>query len=267
MTHARDLRYALVQFSPVWENIRENLVRLDQLMNQIEQCDLIVLPEMFSTGFSMNTSLAEAFPGDATRWMQKTAQAKNVLLCGSIMCSEHGSFYNRLIMAFPDGSIRHYDKKHLFKPSDEDRFYSPGKQILIAEYKGWRIAPFICYDIRFPEWLRNVRAGEHGVEAKYDLLIVVASWPAKRAYAWNQLCIARAIENQSPLLAVNRCGEDGNGFHYEGDSMALDSLGRVLQKTDAKEVIVSGSISRAEMELTRTQFPFLQAADPHPVRD
>lgn len=264
---SKDLRYALVQFSPVWEHVSENLSRLDRLINQIEPCDLIVLPEMFSTGFSMNTSHAEAFPGESTRWMQETARAKKVLLCGSIMCADEGSFYNRLIMAFPDGSIKHYDKKHLFKPSDEDRFYTPGKHLLIAEYKGWRIAPFICYDIRFPEWLRNLKPGKNGPEPKYDLLIVVASWPAKRAYAWNQLCIARAIENQSPLLAVNRCGEDGNGFYYEGDSMALDSLGRVLQKTDAKEVIVTGSISRSEMELTRTQFPFLQAADLSPVKD
>jgi predicted amidohydrolase len=218
-----DLRVTLVQTDLAWEDRATNLKNLAETIGaQADHGDLIVLPEMFATGFSMAPqALAETMTGESVQWLHQIATSAGSTVTGSLMIEDGGHYHNRLFWVSPDGVQATYDKKHLFTFAGEDKVYTPGETPLQVSLKGWQIRPSICYDLRFPVWTRN-RA------PFYDLAIFVANWPAKRAAHWRSLLKARAIENQSYVVGVNRVGRDGNGHEYLGDSMAIDPLGRII---------------------------------------
>src|SRR5699024_11051193 len=205
-----------------------------------EKTDLIVLPEMFSTGFTMNPeTLAEEMNGPTMKWMLEQAQKFSCVVTGSLPIKEDGKFFNRLIWMRPDGSFEHYDKRHLFGLGKEDRVYSPGNKKLFVELNGWKICPVICYDLRFPVWLRNTNA-------EYDILLVVANWPEKRSSHWKALIPARAVENQAFVIGVNRVGHDGNEVYHAGDSMCIDPNGKTVYYKPNDEDLYTFSISDDE---------------------
>ena len=216
----QNLIITYIQTELVWENVQANLEMLDNKIEAIENpTDLILLPEMFSTGFSMNPAkFAETMQGSAVTWMMKKAAEKSAVITGSLMIEEGGRYFNRLVWAKPDGRMLTYDKKHLFRMTGEEKVYRAGTHQLTVELKGWRIRPFICYDLRFPVWMRNS-------QNPYDLAIVVANWPAAREVQWQTLLRARAIENQSYVIGVNRVGVDGNEIEYNGYSCVIDYQG------------------------------------------
>ena len=218
------LRVTLIQQALCWENRDANLREFSALIAPLAgTTDLIVLPEMFTTGFTMAPQgVAEEMDGPSVVWMQEQAALTGAVLTGSLVIRDEGCYYNRLIWMYPNGEMCWYDKRHLFTLAGEHRHYRAGDQRLIAHWKGWRICPLVCYDLRFPVWSRNDHA--------YDLLIYVANFPARRSYAWSQLLIARAIENQVYTLGVNRIGEDGNGHSYSGDSALIDYEGQVIAR-------------------------------------
>ena len=249
------LKVTLIQSYLFWEDVQKNLQQFDMKINQLNQrTDLIVLPEMFNTGFSMNTAkLAETMDGPTVTWMKKTAQLTGSVITGSLIIKENGNFYNRLLWVRPEGEISTYDKKHLFGLGDETVYFSAGKEKLIVELNGWKICPMICYDLRFPVWCRN--------EEETDLLIFVANWPEKRSHHWRTLLIARAIENQEYVLGVNRVGDDANLFYHSGDSMLIHPMGNILfQKVDEEDVYTA-ILSKDEVEKTRRSLPFLADKD------
>jgi predicted amidohydrolase len=252
----QDLTITLVQTDLLWEDIDGNLDRLDAAIDGIrEPTDLIILPEMFSTGFSMNAMLlAEKMNGKAVSWLRNKATQKNVVIAGSVMVKEAGRFYNRLVWARPDGEPLIYDKKHLFRHAGEEKIYTAGSQQLTASLNGWKVRPFICYDLRFPIWTRNLNRA-------YDLAIFVASWPAARADHWRTLLKARAIENQAYMAAVNRVGTDGNGLSYSGHSALIDPTGQVLFEEENRPCTVTLSLCYRLLNDWRTQFPVLKDAD------
>lgn len=239
-----------------WENIDKNLQNLGLRLSWIrEKTDLIVLPEMFSTGFSMNApTLAEEMGGKTMEWMQQQAEKFNCVVTGSIIIKEKGKFYNRLIWMRADGSYETYDKRHLFGLGKEDQVYTAGTKKLFVELNGWKICPIICYDLRFPVWLRNT-------PPEYDLLLIIASWPEKRSLHWRTLIPARAIENQAYVVGVNRMGHDGNEVYHSGDSMCIDPNGNTVYYKPNDEDLYTFSISREEVEKCRRAFPFLKDAD------
>jgi omega-amidase len=225
------MKIAIVQTSLVWENPLENRSRLAQKINGFTAAvDLIVLPEMFSTGFTMNpTAVAETMQGETVLWLQHLAKAKNCALTGSLIIEENGLYYNRLVFVLPDGTIKTYDKRHLFTLAGEHTVYTAGTEKLIVEYNGFRICPLVCYDLRFPVFSRNV---EH-----YDVLLYVANWPKPRINAWDILLKARAVENVSYAIGVNRIGFDDNHHEYVGHSQVVDFLGNyVLEPQEADSV-------------------------------
>jgi len=251
-----NLKTAVIQADLVWENQAENLKRFNEKIDDLnESVDLIVLPEMFSTGFSMNAEpLAEEMDGLAVSWMKKTAIDKQTALTGSLIIKENGNYYNRLFFVFPDGSFKTYDKRHTFTLANEDKTYTAGNERLIVEYKGWRICPLICYDLRFPVWARNT--------SDYDLLIYVANWPETRIHAWDILLQARAIENMSYCIGVNRTGNDGNEYKYNGHTAIYDCLGKGLFKNDrAQEFSEIVALEKSYLEETRDKLKFLQDRD------
>lgn len=250
-----DLSLTLVQTALHWHNPAENRAMFSQVLAEINQpTDLIILPEMFSTGFTMDAiNQAETMDGPTIAWMRQTATQKNVVLTGSVVIQEDGEYYNRLIWMRPDGSYEIYNKRHLFRMAEEHRHYSEGNSRLVVELKGWRICPLICYDLRFPVWSRN--------RQDYDLLIYVANWPAKRRFAWQSLLKARAIENLSYVIGVNRIGEDGNQVTYTGDSAALDFVGQPLFEQADTPFIHTLSLSQTELFAYREQFPAYMDAD------
>lgn len=251
-----DLTATFIQSDLAWEDIDANLAMFDAKIDCIAGAtDLIVLPEMFSTGFSMNAGpLAEPMDGKAISWLKAKAARKKAVIAGSLMMTENGRYYNRLVWASPDGTVAVYDKKHLFGFAGEDKVYTPGRSQAIMELKGWRIRPFICYDLRFPGWTRN-----WGLV--YDLAIFVASWPARRAIHWRALLKARAIENQAYIIGLNRVGIDGNGLAYDGHSAVIAPTGEVLVETAKVETIHTTTLDRGALEANRDQFPFWQDAD------
>jgi omega-amidase len=250
------LSVMLVQTDLYWENITANLASLEEKISaNSEPVDLIVLPEMFNTGFSMNTRLAEPMNLTTTKWMKQMAAQKHAMVIGSFAVRAGASVFNRLCCVKPDGTVAHADKRHLFRMGEEHENYTRGDKRLIVEWKGWKIAPFICYDLRFPVWSRNTAPD------LYDLLIYVANWPAARAFAWNTLLAARAIENQSYLIGVNRVGADGNGVAHRGDSALLDFLGEPLVHLGSSESIKVYQLSRALMQEYRNRFPAYLDAD------
>jgi omega-amidase len=222
-----------------------------------EKTDLILLPEMFSTGFTMNAkSCAEEPEGKTLQWLRTNAMEKKCVVTGSMIVREGNSFYNRLIWMKPDGSYEKYDKRHLFRLAEEQKTYSPGNKKIITVINGWKICPLICYDLRFPVWSRRTK------NENYDLLIYVANWPERRIHAWRQLLVARAIENQCYVAGVNRIGEDGNKMVHTGYSAVIDFKGEPLNKNkDEKEFIETISLDPASLADFRTHFPFDQDSD------
>lgn len=248
------LRVTLVQSILHWENVSANLEMFSAKLEHVDQTDLIVLPETFTTGFCMNVKLAEEMDGQAVQWMRATAASKNCAVCGSLMITEDGRYFNRLIWMQPDGTCHTYDKHHLFCISDEPKFFTPGQEHLIVDIKGWKFSPFICYDLRFPVWMRNK-------DAAYDVLVCVANWPEKRNVAWKTLLPARAIENQAYVVAVNRIGADGNSIPHSGDSMVIDASGDILYQKSNTEDIFTAELQYELLIRLRTQLPFLNDAD------
>jgi len=257
----QDLNISLVQTKLHWEDPSENLEMLSKKMSALKNSGthLIVLPEMFNTGFSMNAkNLAESMDGQTVNWMQKKAAELNVVIVGSLIINEQGKYFNRLIWMRPDGTYETYDKKHLFRLSDEPNIYSAGDKKLIVELNGWKICPQICYDLRFPVWNRNAE--------NYDLLLFVANWPERRNTAWKTLLLARAIENQSYVVGLNRVGADGNEAYHSGDSGVIDPMGDVLWQEPDKEVIKTVILSASHLKSIREKLPFLQDGDAFEVK-
>ena len=253
------IRISIVQPPLVWENISENLAYFEQQLRGLKgQTDLIVLPEMFTTGFSMNTTLAESIPGPTFEWMSQLAQSFGSAITGSIICKENGQFYNRLLFVRPDGSYDYYDKKYLFSLGGEHKAYKAGNERMTLSYLGWKIRPLICYDLRFPVWSRNTDG--------YDLLIYVANWPDKRRHHWMSLLAARAIENQSYCVGVNRVGTDSKGHYYSGDSSVYDYSGRLLVQLTDQASIVTISISKEKQSTFRQKLDFLSDQDAFQIK-
>ena len=251
-----NLTVTLIQSDLVWENIEANLARFDAVINQVtEHTHLIVLPEMFSTGFSMNANQqAESMEGRAVAWLRRKAQAKDAVLTGSLMIEEKGLYFNRLVWARPDGSVDTYDKRHLFRYAGEDEIYTAGKAQITLECNRWRIRPFVCYDLRFPIWTRNLNQA-------YDLAVFVANWPARRSAHWRALLLARAIENQSYVIGVNRVGIDGNGLAHDGYSTAIAPTGEILMEAVKKESVHTVTLQRDLLDQYRKEFPAWKDAD------
>jgi len=258
-----NLKISLFQGYLFWENIDKNLQNIAlRLSGGIrEKTDLIILPEMFSTGFTMNAAaLAEPMNGKTMTWMGRIAKQFNCVVTGSLIIAENEKYYNRLIWMEPDGTFSYYDKRHLFTLAKEHQTYTAGKKKLIVELKGWKIFPVICYDLRFPVWLRNV-------EPVYDLLIVVANWPERRALHWRTLIPARAVENQSYVIGLNRVGHDGNEVYHSGDSTCISPNGNVVYYKRDEEDVYTFSIIADEIEKTRRTLPFLQDEDNFKIID
>lgn len=253
------LTVSLIQSSLHWENPEANLKMFDQKIDRVaNESELVVLPEMFSTGFSMNAEkLAEKMDGPTVGWMKQKASKKNIVLTGSVIIEEDGHYYNRLLWILPNKEIAYYDKRHLFSYADEQKFYTPGKKRLVAQINGWKIGLFICYDLRFPVWLRQPAEPEK----RFDLLICIANWPASRALAWNTLLQARAIENQCFVAGVNRTGRDGNRISYDGDSCFIDPEGVIIKKKHQEEALIIRTLQKNKIRETRNRYPFLGDAD------
>ena len=252
----KSLRISIIQSDLFWEDIHSNLEMFSKKMESLsEKTDLIVLPEMFTTGFTMNAnSLAEEENGITLQWMQQEAKKNKSAITGSSIIVENGGYFNRLFFVYPDGKYLTYNKRHTFTLADEHKIYSSGNEQVYINYLGWKIYPLICYDLRFPVWSRNTK--------RYDLLIYVASWPKKRIKAWDALLKARAIENMCYTVGVNRIGEDGNGHQYVGHSAIYDVLGECISTNDhEKEFIETYILERSHLELNRNHLQFLNDQD------
>ena len=251
------LTLTTIQTNLQWENKAANLQLLKEKINSIgEKTEIIVLPEMFSTGFTMQPQLfAETMEGETIQWMRDIAIANKVILTGSIVIKEGEHYFNRLIWMLPNGESGCYDKRHLFAYGEEDKYYTAGKKRLIASVKGWKINLQVCYDLRFPVWARQQS------EAEYDVLLYVANWPEKRIRAWKTLLCARAIENQCYVVGVNRVGNDGNNIYHSGDSLVIDPLGEVLYHMPDAEDIFTITLEKEKLEDVRKKFPFAKDSD------
>jgi len=253
-----NLKVTVFQAYVFWENIDKNLqnMTLRLSVGLREKTDLIVLPEMFNTGFTMNTrNMAEDMDGKTMQWMSRTAKQYQCVVTGSLIIQENGKYYNRMIWMAADGQYQFYDKHHLFGLGDEHLHFQSGEIPLTVELKGWKIRLAICYDLRFPVWLRNSKTDP------YDILLVVASWPDKRSAHWRTLIHARAIENQSYVIAVNRVGHDGHQVYHGGHSMCIDALGNTIYNKPEDEDLYTFTVYYEELEKARRQFPFLRDAD------
>jgi omega-amidase len=262
-----NLRISLIQTSLYWEDKKSNLDMLERKIVGIpDKPELIVLPEMFSTGFSMNKeSLAETMDDYTVSWLRKISAEKGAIITGSIIAKEEvkgeTKFYNRMIWMLPNGKFAFYDKRHLFAYGSEDQHFSAGNRRLIASVNGWKINLQICYDLRFPVWLRQTPMKKPAMTQEYDLLIVSANWPLARSLAWRTLLQARAIENQCYVIGVNRTGQDGKGLEYGGESMVLGPSGEPIKIMGATEEIFSHTLDREKLEGLRNQLPFWRDAD------
>ena len=259
------LKVTIIQTDLHWENKKANLQMLEEKIKRISQrTELVILPEMFPTGFSMKThELAEAMNGETVEWMKRMASQEKIIITGSVIIKEENNFYNRLIWMLPNGEYGIYDKRHLFGFGKEDEHYSPGNKRLIAQAKGWKINLQVCYDLRFPVWSRQAPSLLEGAggEVEFDLLIYVANWPERRSHAWKTLLTARAIENQSYVVGVNRVGKDGNDIYHSGNSMIIDPLGEVLYHKADDEDVFTITLNKEHLQKVRQQFPFLKDAD------
>ena len=253
------LLVSLVQTHLFWEDKAANLAMLEaKILGIVEKTELVVLPEMFSTGFSMQPQkLAETMEGETLKWMKKLAAQKKVILAGSLMISDEGKYFNRFLWVLPDGTLGYYDKRHLFAFAGEDSDYTAGKKRMIVSVKGWKINLQVCYDLRFPVWARQ----EAGEKEEYDILLYVANWPERRSHAWKTLLTARAIENQCYVVGVNRIGMDGKGIHYSGDSRVIDALGTTIIQHADVEGIFTIELLKEPLLNSRNQFPFWKDGD------
>ena len=250
------MKLALVQTDLVWENPTANLANIEEQITALNQSvDLIVLPELFTSGFSMNPALvAEPMNLTTFKWMKLMAAQTGAVVTGSYAVKERGEFFNRLIWMQPNGTFDYYDKRHLFRMSGEDAAYSAGSRKIVQQIKGFKILPLICYDLRFPVWSRNCNL-------EYDLLLYVANWPAARRNIWRTLLAARAIENQSFAVGLNRIGIDGNGVAHSGDSTIVDYKGDVLYDAKATASVYVHELHRDELGVFRQLFPAYLDAD------
>jgi len=273
------LHVALIQMDIVWENPQANREELTEKINSLKhETDLVILPEMFITGFTMNTDLSETMDGETVSWMKKIASENDFAITGSIIIkdsfrlrsttntqelslgfAQEPKFYNRLLFVHPDGKVETYDKRHSFTLANEHKTYTSGSSKLIVEYKGWKICPLICYDLRFPVWSRNTE--------NYDLLIYTANWPEKRVYAWDSLLKARAIENLSYTIGVNRVGEDGKKYSYVGHSVVLDFLGKLMSEVNCtSEKIIEVVLDKSMQNKQRARYGFLDDMDSFEIK-
>lgn len=276
------LTFTLIQTNLHWEDKAANLQMLEEKINSIQHpTQIIVLPEMFNTGFSMKPEeLAEPMNGATVEWMKKIAAEKRVIVTGSLMVkevAEDGStkYFNRLIWMLPNGQHGVYDKRHLFAYADEDKHYTAGTKRLIASVNGWKINLMVCYDLRFPVWARQHSSSistsldtantsfdsAQDSAPEYDVLIYVANWPERRVHAWKTLLTARAIENQCYVIGVNRTGNDGNTIYHSGSSMVIDAMGEVLYEKEHEEDVFTITLSKEKLEEIRHKLPFLKDGD------
>lgn len=249
------MKIALIQSSLSWENPTANRNHFEVKINALtEKVDLIVLPEMFSTGFTMNPSaVAETMEGETMEWLKSLTKAKNSAITGSLIIKENDNLYNRLVFVFPSGEIQFYDKRHLFTLAGEDKVYTSGSQKLIVDYLGWKICPLVCYDLRFPVFARNVE--------DYDLLIYVANWPKARIQAWDILLKARSVENLCYTIGVNRTASDNNNLEYNGHSQAVDFLGNYALEPQETEGVFMVELNKEQLLETRKKLGFLGDRD------
>ncbi len=252
------LRITTIQSRIYWEDKQANLAMFEEKIHGVrEKMEVVVLPEMFSTGFSMRPEIhAEPMGGSTVAWMRRVAAEKRIILTGSLIIEEEGKYYNRLLWMLPNGHYGTYDKRHRFAYAGEDTCYEQGHRRLIASVKGWKLNLQVCYDLRFPVWAR-----QQVVPAEYDILVNVANWPQRRNHAWKTLLMARAIENQCYVVGVNRVGEDGHGIYHSGDTMVVDPLGEVMYHKEHEEAIHTITLEREHLESTRAKLPFLRDAD------
>ena len=257
------LKIAVIQTDLVWENPDENRRILEEKILACDSnTDIIVLPEMFTTGFTMNANLfAESIYGTTFQWMQGLAKLKNAIICGSLIIEKENNYYNTFLWVAPDGSLQSYSKKHLFRLSDEQLTYTAGAESLIIQFKGWNIRPIICYDLRFPVWCRNRKHNSEAYRGEYDILLVVASWPARRELAWRTLLQARAIENMSYLVACNRIGEDIHQIHHSGFSVVHDMLGEEIATAQSLDSTIYAELELSKLIKTRRAYQFWRDAD------
>jgi predicted amidohydrolase len=254
------LTCTLIQTKLFWQDAVANRKMFEEKINSIRQkTEIIILPEMFSTGFSMQPEkFAETMDGETVAWMKKIAALKKIILTGSLMMKEDEQYFNRLIWMLPNGEYGCYDKRHLFAYGDEHNHYSAGNKRLIASAKGWKINLQVCYDLRFPVWARQ-RFSDDSFE--YDVLIYVANWPERRSLAWKTLLRARAIENQCYVIGVNRIGDDENNIYHAGDSMVIDPMGEILYQKKDEEDIFTIELNKQHLKDVRNKFPFWKDAD------
>lgn len=255
------MKITLIQTSLVWEQANANRLNFTEKINSLnEPTDLIVLPEMFSTGFTMAPQeAAETMDGETVAWMKKMAAAKGCAITGSVIINEDSKYYNRLLFVLPNGEVKTYDKRHLFTLAGEDKAYTAGSKRLIVEYKGWKICLLVCYDLRFPVFARNTE--------EYDLLVYVANWPEVRVTAWDTLLKARAIENMCYVAGVNRTGQDNNGHDYPGHSQVLDYVGEEVLEPSADEGVFTVELDKNGLLEARLKLGFLEDRDIFTLQD
>ena len=251
-----DLKLSIIQTNLSWEDKTSNLNYLSKKIDELpSSSEIAILPEMFTTGFSMHPeNLSETMEGSSVRWMKEKAKQYNIILSGSLIIAEGGNYFNRSVTAFPDGRLYTYDKRHLFRMGEENEHYTGGNTRMIFTYNNWRIFPLICYDLRFPVWSRN--------RGNYDLLFYVANWPESRRHVWKSLLVARALENQVYVVGVNRIGSDGQGLTYAGDSLVIDPKGNIISTTEPYvESSETLTLSLSKLNNFREKFPVGKDAD------
>jgi predicted amidohydrolase len=258
----QDLKITPIQSDLHWEDTEANLAMFEEKIWQIgNTTDVIVLPEMFTTGFTMAASkLSEHMNMRTFKWMKQMADQTGALILGSYIATVHERHFNRLLWMEPGGHFKTYDKRHLFRMANEHKVYTPGESLLIAPWKGWKICPLICYDLRFPVWSRN-KWDAQTRKLNYDVLVYVANWPTTRIDAWNTLLKARAIENLSYVVGVNRIGQDGNGIEYNGNSSIISPKGEYIYTNEGTESMRTIELSSNSLEAFRDRFPAYQDAD------
>ncbi|WP_167607342.1 amidohydrolase [Maribellus sediminis] len=249
----QNLKITIIQPDIIWENVETNLDKYNYIISGVAETDVIVLPEMFTTGFSMKIDeLKETIDDESVSWMKQLAKEKQAAVVGSLIIEEHGKVYNRAVWAFPEGSLSTYDKHHLYTMGQETEHYTAGTSKTIVEYKGWKFCPLICYDLRFPVWARNAE--------DYDVLIYMANWPSPRHHVWKNLLVARAIENQCYCIGCNRVGSDGAGLNYLGDSAMVSPKG-FAEFMGEQEAVQTFEISYDDLHRFRKSFPLLSDRD------
>ena len=254
MDRKESISLHLVEYSPEWENTEQNLHFLSNLLQDTDTPDIIILPEMFNTGFSMNSpAISEKMEGKTIQWMKDISLHKHTAICGSLAIEENGNYYNRFVFIANGKIVSRYNKHHLFSYSGESSAYSAGNQKVVFEYYGWKICPMICFDLRFPVWNRNAE--------EYDLMINVASWPDTRVEVWDTLLKARSMENVSYVCGVNRVGTDGLNLTYTGHSAIFSPIGKELELKKIKEYLYSQTISLEEVQKWRSKYNFLAERD------